>query len=252
MGKDKITAVIVDDEQEAINYLCDLLKEHRDISLTGRFTDPVKAIEEIQVSLPDVLFLDVQMPEKSGFDVIREVRSDTYLPHIIFTTAFEKFAIRAIKYAAFEYLVKPINPFELEAAVRKLCDTGYQSNMAHNYAKLFSGLKEPVPLKFNTSNGFVVINPAEIIYLEASRNYCEIHLTGNRMELVSLNMLQVINQLSGNSFFRISRFNTVNLKFLHKVNRIKKECYLLADGLPVVLKISVERVRELEWVFGNQ
>jgi len=120
MGDKNLTAILVDDEPEAIKYLSDLLGEHPEIRLLGHFTDPQKAIPEIIKSKPNILFLDVQMPIITGFDVVKAVRSDDYLPHIIFTTGFGKFAIRAIKYAAFDYLLKPINPFELENAILKI------------------------------------------------------------------------------------------------------------------------------------
>ena len=120
MEKDKLTAIVVDDEQEAVDYLCDLLGDYNEIQLLDCFTDSQKAIIEINNLMPDILFLDVQMPVKTGFDVVKSIRNNEYEPHIIFTTGFEKYAIRAIKYAAFDYLLKPINAYELENALQKI------------------------------------------------------------------------------------------------------------------------------------
>lgn len=249
MNEDRITAVVVDDEQAAIDYMVDLLEEHKEIHLLNQFTDPGLAITEINKSKPDILFLDVQMPEKTGFDVIKEVRSETYLPYIIFTTGFEKFAIRAIKYGAFDYLLKPINPFELEAAIQKLINASSPTSGQQKFDLLFSEMDTIRPLKFNANRGFVVINPSDVIYLEASRNYCEIHLSGNRMELVSVNMFQVINSLPKTLFFRISRCHTVNMSLIQKVDRIKKECHLIANGEIIKLKISSDNIKKLAQVF---
>lgn len=252
MKKDQFTAILVDDEKIAINYLCDLLQQYHEITLLGCFTDPVRGIHEINKSKPDVLFLDIQMPIKTGFDIIREVRTDDYIPHVIFTTAYEKYAIRAIKYAALDYLLKPINAFELENAIQKLSNINDHTSRSQKYDKLLSNLENIQPLKFNTSTGFVIIHPEEILYLEASRNYCEIHLTKNRMELVTVNMNNVFKMLSETSFFRISRFHTVNMNCIKKVERAKKECHLLYNGEEIVLKISKSKLKELEFIFTQQ
>lgn len=249
MVKGKFTAILVDDEPKAITYLCELLEEYSDIVIQGKFTNLQTAITEINKLKPDVLFLDVQMLGKSGFDVIKEVRSEEYTPYVIFITGYAKFAIRAIKYAAFDYLLKPVNPFELEVAITKVALENEQQSQLQNFDKLISEVENTRALKFNTSTGFIIIHPSEIIYLEASRNYCEIHLIDNRMELVTMNMSQVCNILQNPSFFRISRFHAVNLSFIQKVERSKKECYLLANGEKITLSISRSEIKELEQMF---
>lgn len=244
----RFTAILVDDELDAINYLLSLLEEQTEIKVLSHFTNSQKAIEEIINSKPDILFLDVQMPVKTGFDVVKEVRDKSCFPHIIFTTGFEKYAIRAIKHAAFDYLLKPINPFELENTIHKLTSNNGNAG-SQNFDTLFSELENTQPLKFNTSTGFIIVPPLEIIYLEASRNYCEIYLTSGRMELVTVNMFQVNNMLPENRFHRISRSHIINLEFLQKVERKRKACYLLADGKSITLPIPPGNLKELEQVF---
>lgn len=251
MGENNLTAILVDDEPEAIKYFCELLEEHKEISLLSTFTDSQEAIIEINKAKPDILFLDVQMPDKTGFDIVKEVRINNYYPHVIFTTGYAKFAIRAIKCAAFDYLLKPVNPFELEAAISKLLLVNKAESNPQKYNKLLDAIEENQPLKFNMSTGFVIIHPLEIIYLEASRNYCEIHITGNRMELVTINMAGVISMLPCNIFHRISRFHTVNLNFIQKIERGKRVCYLMADGEKHTLNISRDDLKSLEKMFTS-
>ena len=250
MEKNKLSAVIVDDEQEAIDYLCNLLEEHNEISLLGKYIDPVISIGEIIKSKPDILFLDIEMPHYTGFDLIKEVRSDIYTPYVIFTTGYTKYAIRALKNAAFDYLLKPINPFELEAAILKLTISNEQYLKVQKFDELFSELEDSKPIKFNTSSGFTIIQPSDIIYLEASRNYCEIHQRNNRMELVTVNMLQVFNMLPKN-YYRISRSHVINLEHLQKVDRRKKICYILVDGKTITLPIPPGNIKELECIFDK-
>ena len=127
--KNKIlTAILVDDEQEAINYLLDLLKGFKEIKILGSFTDPKEAIDEILTMKPEILFLDVQMPGKTGFDILNDVSGQEYKPFMIFTTAYEKYAIEAIRYAAFDYLLKPINETDLANAIERLKQKDYKYN----------------------------------------------------------------------------------------------------------------------------
>lgn len=250
MEKDKLTAIIVDDEQEAINYLCNILEDFKEIHLINKFSDSQKAIIEINKLKPDILFLDVQMPVKTGFDVVKEIRNNGYEPHIIFTTGYEKFAIRAIKYSAFDYLLKPINAFELENAIQKIKNFKNPKPKSQQFDRLFDKINLTQPLKFNTCTGFIVIHPDELIYLEASRNYCDLYLLNNRKELVTTNMNQVHKILSKKSFHRISRSHIINLSFLQKVDRSKKVCSLLANDESIILPIPSGNIRELEEVFG--
>lgn len=239
------TAIIVDDERSAIDYLLNILEIHKDISVLECFTSPELAIQRIRILKPDILFLDVQMPIKTGFDIVKDVRSDDYQPNIIFTTGFEKFAIRAIKYAAFDYLLKPINEFELSETLEKIKQNGSDSS-AQRMELLFKKLSQSKKLKFNTSTGFIVLNTDEIIYCEASRNYCEIYMEDGRREVVTMNMNQVGKLLPDDHYYRISRFNIININYLDRVERKDHKCFLKSNGDYFSLKISSSGLKELE------
>ncbi|MDA3907212.1 MAG: LytTR family DNA-binding domain-containing protein [Bacteroidales bacterium] len=246
-----LTAIIVDDEIEAINYLQALLEIHPRIKILGNYTNPIEAIEQILLLKPDILFLDVQMPNKTGFDIVKEIRSENYQPHIVFTTAYEQFAIRAIKHAAFDYLLKPINEYELSETLEKIRNIGKAELNESKFEKLFNKLASAEKLKFNTSTGFIIINSDDIIYCEADRNYCEIHLLDDRREVVTCNLNQVGKILPESDFFRISRFNIINLNFLEKVERKNHSCYLKTNDEKYTLKISSSNLKLLEDYFSN-
>ncbi len=246
MTDNRFTAVIVDDELAAIEYLSGLLKSWEQINILGTFTNPEDAIDNILIDKPDILFLDIQMPGKSGFDVIQSVRSDSYNPQIIFTTGFESFAIRAVRYAAFDYLLKPVNNKKLGKVIERIQSIGRKDDIPLKIDKLFEKLKTSQKLKFNTGTGFIVIDPQEIIYCEADGNYCWIHLIDDRNELVTCNMNKVGNLLPETDFFRASRFNIINLNLLEKVERKKHTCYLKAEGNMFEIKISPRNLKLLE------
>lgn len=241
-----LTAILVDDEQRAINYLLDLLKDFKEIKILGSYTNSTEAIDKILTLKPEILFLAVQMPEKTGFDILNDVSGQEYKPFVIFTTAYEKYAIKAIRYAAFDYLLKPINETELTNAIERLKQKDYKYDYDDKLKSLFNELKQSKKLKFNTSIGFIVLDTMEIIYCQASRNYCEIHLTDGRCELVTCSMNNVGKMLPENEFFRISRFNIINLRFLKKVERQNHICYLKTDSEAIQLNISPRNAKLLE------
>lgn len=246
-----LTAILVDDEQEAINYLLDLVKSFKEIKILGSFTDATEAIDEILTLKPEILFLDVQMPEKTGFDILNDVSGQEYKPFVIFTTAYEKYAIEAIRYAAFDYLLKPINETELANAIERLKQKDYKYNYDDKLKSLFNELEQSKKLKFNTSTGFIVLNTKEIIYCQASRNYCEIHLTDDRCELVTCSMNNAGKMLPENEFFRISRFNIINLRFLKRVERRNHTCYLKTVSEAIQLNISPRNAKLLERYYAE-
>lgn len=246
MNMDQLTAIIVDDEAEAIDNLKALLHGHKQIEIIGAFQNPEKAIHEIRDSEPELLFLDVQMPGKSGFDVLKEISGGLYQPIVIFTTAYEKYAIEAIRHAAFDFLLKPISEDELANTLNRIEAKQEQPDYDEKLQSLFHAIGKPKQLKFNTSTGFILIDPRDILYCQASRNYCEIFLTDGRREVVTKNMNQVGKLLPKNQFFRISRFNIINLSFLKKVERKNHECILRFDSETITLKGTLKNLKSLE------
>ncbi len=114
-----IRAIIVDDEQHCIDHLTRLLKKHSDeIELTGHFlnvNDGIKAIKSLQ---PDLIFLDVQIHDETGFDLLGRIKEKKF--EVVFTTAFDRFAVQAFKFSALDYLLKPVDPEDLSATIKKI------------------------------------------------------------------------------------------------------------------------------------
>ncbi|MBN1197908.1 MAG: response regulator transcription factor [Bacteroidales bacterium] len=241
--------IIVDDELKAISLLQQHLVNYKQIRCIGAYTNPEEAIEHILSEKPDLLFLDIQMPEKTGFDIVKEIKSDHYSPQIIFITAFERYAIEAIRHAAFDYLLKPINPLELAQTLERMDSPRENLNFPMRFERLMDKISQAKQLKFNTCSGFIILDTDEIIYCEACRNYCEIYLIDDRSEVVTLSLNEVGKLLPETSFFRISRFHIINLKFLRKVERRNHTAFLQVGGETIQLKISARNSKLLEQRF---
>jgi two-component system LytT family response regulator len=253
MEKRPLTAVIVDDEKNAIAFLKKLLIEIEFVKILGSYTHPEEAIDDIRSLKPDILFLDIQMHGKTGFEVAEELQRMKTPPQIIFITSFEKFAPKAIKHAAFDYLLKPVDPEELKETLDRI-HTVHELNtneIGLKFEKLLDKLHSSKKLKFNTSTGFIVIECDEIIYLQASRNYCDIFLVDGRTETVTINMNKVSGLLPEDQFFRISRFHHINLEYLRKVERRNHTCQLRVDGETFALPVSPRNAKLLEQEYSQ-
>lgn len=252
MDKDRISgrtirALIVDDEQGAREIMEHLLNRIPDVDVVGKASSADEAMEMVVNHNPDLVFLDVQMPEKNGFQLVDYLQK--YLPDIrvIFVTAHAEFAINAMKVAAFDYLLKPVLMTELNETILRFKATRMKAAaVAGN--DLHAGTQNPHParIKFNTRTGYILISPEEIMYCEADVNYTTLHFGRDNREVITLNLGKVEELLSYYSFYRISRSILINQIFLSKADRQKKHCVLVKDNEKVCLEISPNHIRELE------
>lgn len=250
MKQNTLTAIIIDDEPEAVLNLENLLKAESDVKVVCSFTDPNTAIEGLLKFKPDVLFLDIQMPGISGFDVLSMIKELGQNPYIIFTTAYDQFAIQAIKAGAFDYLLKPIDPAELNEAIIKVKTDTASHTLDQRLESLEKALQNHRKLKFNTRSGYILIHPDEIFYIEADANYSEIYLSKEKREVVSMN-LGSVEDILPNQFVRISRSIIINAHYLAKVSGVNRRCVMKKEGEEMEFNIPEKHLPELRKRFGE-
>jgi two-component system LytT family response regulator len=205
-----VKAIIVEDSRLARIELKELLKTHPVIEVIAESEDPDQAISLINKLSPDVIFLDIHLPQKDGFEILEALE---YLPQVIFTTAFDQYAIKSFEYNALDYLLKPINKQRLAKAIEKLTVVVDKSKNTN---------AERPPLTPN-SRIFVkdgeqcwLLNLDEIRFFESCGNYTKVHFGSNRpMIYKSLNKIEA--RLDEDHFFRANRQHIVNLKFIQSV-----------------------------------
>ena len=191
-------ALLIDDERLARVELRRLLRAHAEIEIAGEAHNAAEALTQIDALRPEVLFLDVQMPECDGFGLLEQLDS---VPKVIFCTAFDVYALKAFEVSAVDYLVKPIAPERLAAAVAKL-----SSAMPPGIA----GDKQ-IFVKDGDHCWFVTLR--DVVLLESEGNYTRLYFGGDRpLILRSLNYLE--ERLDSAMFFRASRKHIINLKFV--------------------------------------
>lgn len=245
-----LKSIIIDDEADARDLLNSLLSDFSDIHIEAMFENPDEAAKHFGEIKPDVVFLDIEMPKKNGFEFLEYLKAEhSKLPKIIFTTAYDHYAIQAIKASAFDYLLKPIDRNELSNTIKKLKSDNHDDfeNQLKNLLNTF-GKKR---LKFNTINGFTIINPSDIVYCTAEQNYTHVYLINNQHELITSNIGKIESQLPTTCFVRISRSAIINLDYIKEVSRNKKQCVMHYNEESITLQVSRARMNDLYHICEN-
>ena len=208
-----ITAIIIDDERLARNELKKLLEQHTEIQIIDEASGVDEGVEKIELARPDLIFLDIQMPGKTGFDLLGELEKS---PKVIFTTAFDEFALKAFEVNALDYLLKPIDLNRLSDAIQKL-----QTELTLEQASLIEGsvrgpLTEADQVFVKDGEQCWFVKLAEIRLFESVGNYAKVYFSTHKpLILKSLNALE--DRLDEHVFFRANRKHIINLHWIEKI-----------------------------------
>ena len=205
-------ALIIDDERLARNELKKLLLEFPEVEVIGEAANATEGIEKIEDLSPDLVFLDIQMPGKTGFDMLLELEK---APHVIFTTAYDEFALKAFEVNALDYLMKPVEPKRLADALHKLhqAEEKEMAALANAHRSLLTE-NDQVFVKDGERCWFVKLS--EVRLFESVGNYAKVYFATNKpLILKSLNALE--DRLDEKTFFRANRKHIVNLRMIDKV-----------------------------------
>jgi len=213
----KVRTLIIDDEQLARERLHQLLEAEPEIELVGECADGREAVTTIAEKTPELVFLDIQMPELDGFEVVESIRSERP-PVIVFVTAHDKFALRAFEVHAVDYLLKPFDRERFQTALRRALERVKQhdsQSIRQSQAALLSELKPPPKsaerLAVKSGGRVVFVKISDIDWIEAAHNYVELHV-GKESHLLRETLNAIEARLSPEKFVRISRSTIVNIE----------------------------------------
>ncbi len=206
-------AIIIDDERLARNELKKLLTEFPDIEVVGEAANADDGLDKIENLSPDIIFLDIQMPGKTGFDMLLQLDK---APHVIFITAYDEFALKAFEVNALDYLMKPVEPKRLADALQKIL-LAEEKELAAAMVGLNRGMlseSDQVFVKDGEKCWFVKLG--EVRLFESMGNYAKVYFGANKpLILKSLNALE--ERLDERIFFRANRKHIVNMRMIEKV-----------------------------------
>ena len=205
-------AVIIDDERLARNELKKLLTDFSEVEIIGEAANAKEGIEKIDELNPDLIFLDIQMPGQTGFDMLLEVDR---APHVIFTTAYDEFALKAFEVNALDYLMKPVEPKRLSDALQKL-KQAEEKELAAIHASGRGILSENDQVFVKDGDRCWFVKLAEVRLFESVGNYAKVYFGPHKpLILKSLNALE--DRLDDKTFFRANRKHIINLHMIDKV-----------------------------------
>ena len=203
-------ALIIDDERLARTELKRLLAPFKDVKVVGEAVNADDALNKIQELKPDLLFLDIQMPGKSGFEMLEELDS---VPTVIFVTAYDEYALKAFEFNALDYLLKPIEPKRLEETVNKLIEKKRKKAAIEEDKNILKG-NDQIFVKDGEKCWFVKLESVRLF--ESEGNYVRIYFDDNKpLILRTLNYLD--ERLESKTFFRANRKHIVNLKWINSI-----------------------------------
>lgn len=242
-----IKCVLVDDETNALEMMEWLLKTYcPQVETVALCNTAETGIEAIYRHKPDVVFLDIEMPRMNGFDMLEQIKNLSF--EVVFCTAYDQFAIKAFKYAALNYLLKPVDPDDLKATIQRV-EEKKAIPSREQFALLLQHINQPPKLTpariaLTTGDGLIFVATGEIIYCKAESNYTNVVLTGGRKIMVSRVLKELDETLGGADFYR------VHSSFLININHVKK--FIRGEGGYIVMdnddNITISRSRRQEFM----
>lgn len=240
-----LKALIVEDELNSQELLKAIIDDSCDgVQVVAMAQGVAEALEKIKTHKPDILLLDIELSDGDGFQVLEQAGDIDF--DVIFTTAYDQYAIKAFKFAATDYILKPVDFEELQEAIKRIVDKRSNPEQAPSNEQIqalinnIRNIRQPFKrIVLPTSNGFTVVDPKDIIRCESDRNYTFIFLTDGRKILVSRTIKEYEEMLKDYNFFRIHQSHLINLAFLKNYTRGRGGYVELTNG--ATLDVSARR-----------
>jgi two-component system LytT family response regulator len=228
-------AILIDDEPDNLQLLTLQLERHcPQVEIVGSYNQSMAGLKAIQSLKPALVFLDIEMPVLNGFQLMEKVGEITF--QVVFITAYDKYAVRAFRFSALDYLLKPVDTIDLVAAVKKAEEFNkinpQQLDLLRQYYTVgITNSPKRIALPYSKGVGFVEVN--EIIYCESDSNYTRCHLKNREQYLVSKTLGDIQEMLESLDFVRVHRQYLVNLSHIQKLIKGEGTYLILSNGINI-------------------
>ncbi|MCE3226662.1 MAG: hypothetical protein K0S32_1213 [Bacteroidetes bacterium] len=245
-----LRAIIIDDEQKGINSIKLLLEKFiNDVKIVAESTDAEKGIDLIENYKPEIVFLDINMPHLNGFELLQRLKYRGF--SLIFTTAHEEYAIKAIKNNALDYLLKPVDHEDLEKAVQKVRERIAKKQELPDIEKLFTDLtaQSQGKIPFHTKEKVEYLNKSDIVRLESDSNYTNVYTTSGSKLMISKTIGDYETLLCNkeNSFMRVHQSHIINLNHVTRFTKDNGGTIITKDNCQVPLSKN-KKEEFLKWL----
>ena len=230
-------AIIVDDEPDGIRSLKKMLELNcPEVEIVSSCTDVASAEQKVQTLLPDVVFLDIQMPGKTGIDMLADLKDKSF--EVIFVTAHSEYLLQALQFSAADYLMKPVDEDRLVEAIQRVkkklkneTRSETTETFLHNVTKASSPME--MRLCLPTQKGFTIIKLEEIVYCEAQRSYTVFRLLNNKSIMVSRPLFDYDSLLADTIFYRVHKSFLINLMHITSYTRGEGGSVTMSNGMEI-------------------
>ncbi|HPF91128.1 MAG TPA: LytTR family DNA-binding domain-containing protein [Flavobacteriales bacterium] len=240
-----LTAVIVDDEEAPRNLILNMLKrKHPEVRLLGAADDVPSGIELVRKTDPQVIFLDIELKDKTGFDLLRALGN--HRPHVIFTTAHESYAVKAIRFSALDYLLKPIDAQELTEAIAKAMEATRVNEKPPMVDMLLRNIDRSIGdrvIALPVSDGLELVHVNEIIVCESDSNYTTLHLRDDKRMVISRTLKEFEDLLGEQDFIRVHNSYLISRKHIRKYVKGEGGEAIMSNGMSIA--VSRRKKQEL-------
>jgi DNA-binding LytR/AlgR family response regulator len=255
MERQEITAIIIDDEPDAINLLSLYLRHYPEIIIIGTETNAKNGLGLVVENLPDLVFLDIDMPGMDGLQVANQIHSDNFHSEIVFTTAHQNYAYDAMDIEPLDFLIKPYCVEDLAVVIQKYRVKAERKRIDFKMAHFVISQLNLPKLKLPANHGVVMIDLKDIVIMKSQGNKCAIHLEDGTIETINKNLGELVELINSDVFFRLGRSTYINLNFLTRIDKKNNKCYLRFNQLIHEENITREQVLYFEkmdiFTFGN-
>jgi two-component system LytT family response regulator len=228
--------LIIDDEKRTRDLIAKMIETFGfDLTVISEGETMDTAIQAIQNHQPDILFIDIQMPDGTGFDVLKQVENKSF--EVIFITAHEEFAIQAIKFSALDYLLKPVDPLELKEAVEKAIKAVNIKKIDNQLDALQNNIlpHQKKRLVLKTHESVFIVELHDIIRCEADKNYTSFFIIGGKKIIVSKTLKDYETLLVGHNFMRVQQSHLINIDCIDRYDKANGGFVIMKDGSEVPL-----------------
>lgn len=241
-----INTILIDDEKNALEMLEWQLQNYcPQVQIAALCRNADEGIAAIEKHHPQLVFLDIEMPRKNGFEVVKHFTEPTF--HVIFTTAYDQFAIKAFKFSALDYLLKPIDADDLVAAVERYQKREQQHEFSQRLQQFLQQYKQPElttgKIPFATQEGIVFVKPDTIVRAESSSNYTTLYFLDGTKLLLSKTLKEVEEALQPYHFYRVHHSHLINPQQLQRYSKTEGGYIQMSDGSEV--PVSRQRKEEV-------
>lgn len=233
-----MSVIIIDDEPAAINLLEMFLRQFPQVKVTGKETNAKNGLEMVMATLPELVFLDIDMPDMNGLQVANKIHSGNFYSEIVFTTAHEHYAFDALGIEPLYFLTKPFSTKDLEVVLQKYQAKIEQKNKDRKLDNFIHSQNISPKITLPVNYGLLLVSIKDIVLIKSKGNKSILYLFDGMVEEVNLTLTKMMSEISSPAFFQIHRTVFVNLNYMQRLDKKKSTCILSFNNSTLEEKMS--------------